>query len=247
MSIVSTDYIYWTFSAASQSIAAFVALLLTGYALVHALMESARDRDDTLDEVHAELRATYHKRLRELAWLTGAAVVLSLLIVYVNRPGIPPPLLALIPVALINLSAIVFGLAFIVSIVDPAKYKKAAEKVLEHEIAPLDVLGQSSASEFFDAFLHLERLIRDFLRARDLYVPSRGSPRMSYSFRQMIEALRQNEVVDRALFNELLDLNRYRNLVFHGHLDQADVDMVERAREASIQFERAAATAPPLA
>lgn len=242
MPTVSTDHIYWTFSAASQSIAAFVALLLTGYALVHALMESARDRDDTLDEVHAELRTTCHKRLRSLAWLTGAAVVLSLVVVYVNRPSAPPPFSALIAVALIDLAAVIFGLAFVVSIVNPAKYQKAAEKVLEHE-ARQDAPVQSSASEFFDAFLHLERLVRDFLRARDLYVPSRGAARMSYSFRQMIDALRQNEVIDRSFFKELLELNRYRNLVFHGHLEQADATMVNRARDAAAKFGNVAANA----
>ena len=240
MPVVNTDYIYWTFSAASQSIAAFVALLLAGYALVHALMEAARERDDTLDEIHAELRSIYHKRLRALAWLTGAAVILSLLIVYVNRSGSPPPTLALIGVALIDLAAVVFGLSFVVSIVNPAKYQKAAEKVLEHDASPHGPPTQSSASEFFDAFLHLERLIRDYLRAHDLYVPSRGAPRMSYSFRQMIEALRLNEVINRTLFNELLELNRYRNLVFHGHLEQADVEMVQRTRKAAIQFESVA-------
>lgn len=241
MASVSIDYIYWTFSAASQSIAAFVALLLAGYALVHTLMESARERDDTLEEVHTELRSTYHRRLRELALLTGTAVVLSLLIVYLNRPGDPPPPGALILVALIDLAAVAFGLGFVVSIVNPAKYQKAAEKVLQDKTPPTGTSAKSNASEFFDAFLHLERLVRDFLRARDLYVPSRGAPRMSYSFRQMIEALRQNEVVDRALFNELLELNRYRNLVFHGHLDQAEAEMVRRVREAATKFEAAAA------
>src|SRR5690606_24978207 len=113
---------------------------------------------------------------------------------------------------------------------------------LEHE-APQGAPDQSSASEFFDAFLHLERLVRDFLRARDLYIPSRGAARMSYSFRQMIEALRQHEIIDRSCFNELLELNRYRNLVFHGHLDQADATMVSRARDAAVRFESSATTA----
>jgi hypothetical protein len=35
---MNNDYIFWTFSAASQSIAAFVALLFAGYTLVHMLM-----------------------------------------------------------------------------------------------------------------------------------------------------------------------------------------------------------------
>lgn len=232
---MSSDYIYWTFSAASQSISAFVALLIAGYALVHTLLETARERDDSLEEVHGELRLRYHTRLRELAWVTGAAISLSLLVVFFNRSDVPTPRIALALVAALDLAAVVGGLAFVVSIIDPKKYEKAAEKVLES--IPQVSSRSASASEFFDAFLQLERLIRDYLRSRELYVPSRGAARMSYSFRQMIEALLQNEKIDRQTFEELSAVNKYRNLVFHGHVDRADADMVKRVRAASSKLE----------
>ena len=227
----NVDFIYWTFSAAAQSISAFVAFLLTGYALVHSLMESARERDDTLEEVHNALRGTYHSHLSALAWLTGAAIVLSLVVVYVNRPTLPVPGWALLVVAAVDLAAVVAGLYFVVSIVDPRKYQRAAEKAIEQAIGP--VASRSSSGDFFDAFLHLERLVREYLRDRDLYVPSRGPPRISYSFRQMLEALRANEKIDGDFYNELLDLSKYRNLVFHGHVSEVDGAMVTRTKAAA--------------
>lgn len=228
---MSVDYIYWTFSAAAQSISAFVAFLLTGYALVHSLMESARERDDSLEEVHADLRKTYHQRLTTLAWLTGTAIALSLLVVYCNRPGSPVSAWVQLCVAGIDLSAIAGGLYFVVSIVDPGKYQRAAAKALEQAAEPAAVVSPSN--EFFEVFLHLERLVRDYLRDRELYVPSRGAPRMSFSFRQMIEALRVNEKIDGSFYEELLEINKYRNLVFHGHVTQVDASMVNRTRDAS--------------
>lgn len=228
---MNTDYIYWTFSSAAQSVSAFVAFLLTGYALVHALMESARERDDSLDEVHTSLRSTYHYRLTALAWLTGAAIAFSLVVVYFNRPDAAVPGWSLALVAGIDLAAVIGGLWFVVSIIDPRKYQKAAEKVLKE--SPIAVSGNvAPAADFFAAFLHLERLVRDYLKERDLYVPSRGGPRMSYSFRQMTEALFQNEKIDRQFFDELLEINKYRNLVFHGHVEQADVTMLRRVQSA---------------
>lgn len=227
----SVDFIYWTYSAAAQSIAAFIAFLLTGYALVHTLMESARERDDTLEEVHAALRTKYHARLRLLAWLTGTAIALSLVVVYFNRPGAPVLGWALLVVALVDLAAVVMGLNFVVGIVDPSKYQRAAKQVIQEEVGPVAETTPSAA--FFDAFLHLERLIRDYLRERDLYVPSKGTPRMSFSFRQMLEALRVNEKIDRATYEELLELNKYRNLVFHGHVEQVDATMAARTRDAA--------------
>jgi hypothetical protein len=235
---LGTDYIYWTFSAAAQSISAFVAFLLTGYALVHSLMETAREKDDSLEEVHGELRSTYYRHLRELALLTGAAVVLSLVVVYINRPGNPVSTLTIMLVAAIDLAAIVGGLAFVVSIINPKKYQKAAERVLEQSPESKTSEAETApATQFFDAFLHLERLVREYLKARDLYVPSRGAPRMSYSFRQMTDALRQNEIIDRAFFTELLEINKYRNLVFHGHVDQVDPQMVGKVTNASRRIE----------
>jgi hypothetical protein len=234
---MDNDNVYWVFSAAAQSISAFVAFLLTGYALVHSLMETARQKDDSLDEIHATLRKTFHKRLTVLAWFTGSAVVLSLAMAYVNRWTFQGKVFLEIFTSVIDLIAIAGGLAFVVSIVDPARYEKAATKALEAEKGELRLTGpRTSSAEFFDAFRHLERLVRDYLRNKDLYVPSKGAPRMSYSFRQMIEALYQNEIIDRALFEELVDINKYRNLVFHGHVQDADESMVKRARAAAARI-----------
>ena len=110
---MSVDYIYWTFTAAAQSISAFVAFLVTGYAIVHSLMESARERDDTLEEVHTALLNSYHKKLTHLAWLTGLAIISSLLIVYFNRPDAPVSMCTQIVVALIDVGAIFGGLLFV--------------------------------------------------------------------------------------------------------------------------------------
>lgn len=233
---MSTDYIYWTFSSAAQSVSAFVAFLLTGYALVHAIMDSARERDDSLDEVHASLRTIYHSRLTILAVLTGAAIVMSLVVVYINRSDAAVSGWCLAVVAGVDLAAVVGGLWFVVSIIDPRKYQKAAEKALKEETS--SVSGSvAPAADFFAAFLHLERLVRDYLRGHDLYIPSRGAPRMSYSFRQMIEALLQNEKIDRWFFDKLLEINKYRNLVFHGHVEEADADMVQSVQSAAKHVE----------
>jgi uncharacterized protein YutE (UPF0331/DUF86 family) len=79
--------------------------------------------------------------------------------------------------------------------------------------------------------------VRDYLRERNLYVPSREAPRMSYSFRQMIEALLQNERIDRLFFEELMEINKYRNLVFHGHVDRTDPKMLRKVQDASKQVQ----------
>jgi len=235
---MSNDYIYWTFSAAAQSISAFVAFLLTGYALVHTLMEAAREKDDSLEEIHLSLLSNYHERLTRLAWLTGAAIIFSLLVVYFNRSNATISNWLILFVGIVDLAAIIQGLAFVVPIVDPNKYRKAAEKVLEQtQPEPGHSQQVAPAAEFFDAFLDLERQVRNYLKQKGLYIPSRGSPRMSYSFRQMIDAIFQNEKIDHQFYEDLLEINRYRNLVFHGHVDKADLTMVQKVRAAVARIE----------
>ena len=110
MEPLNVDYIYWTFTAAAQSVAAFVGLLLAGYALVHSLMESARERDETLEEIHSALRLRFHRWLTLLAILTSLAIVLSLVVVFTNRWEFPGKYLAAGVVAAIDVASVGCGL-----------------------------------------------------------------------------------------------------------------------------------------
>jgi hypothetical protein len=236
---MNNDNIYWLFSAAAQSISAFVAFLLTGYALVHSLMEATREKDDEREDIHVALRKKYYERLTLLAWVTGLAIVLSLVTVFVNRWEFSYKPLLMVLTSVIDFIAVVGGLAFVVSIVDPSKYERTAARMLKEKKIELSLSGQrTSSAAFFEEFRHLERIIRDYLRRNELYVPSKGAPRMSFSFRQMIEALIQNERIDAGFFDELMKINKYRNLVFHGHLEQADQAMVERVRAAALRMKQ---------
>lgn len=165
---MNNDNLYWLFSAAAQSISAFVAFLLTGYALVHTLMEGAREKDDSLEEIHVALKKKYHSRLTLLAGVTGLAIVFSLLMVFLNRWSFQGKNFLIGVTTVVDLLAIIGGLAFVVSIVNPARYEKTATRVLEEEKQELQLSGQRTSSwEFFEEFRRLERLIRDYLRQRD--------------------------------------------------------------------------------
>ena len=232
---MNTDYIYWTFTAAAQCVSTFVALLLTGYALVLSQIESARDRDDSLQELHEGLRASYHARLTVLAWLTALAVVLSLLVVWVNRTDHVTPGWLMSAAAFFDIVAIVAGLGFVVTIIDPAKYRKAAERELEQqqqEQPYAEAREQASAEDFFRAFRQLERALREQMRRLDL-ITNDGEGKNAGSVRQMAGALLDNGTIADEFHVELLELAKYRNLLFHGHVGEADAGMLERVTNAT--------------
>lgn len=237
---MSTDYVYWTFTAAAQCVSTFVALLLTGYALVLSQIEAAREHDDSLQELHTVLRASYHARLTVLAWLTALAVILSLLVVWDNRSDHLAPAWLMAAAAAFDIVAMVAGLAFVVTIIDPAKYQKAAERELEQQAqqqqsdntnaTPATV---TSAEDLFRAFRQLERALREQLRRLDLPVGEREDGKYAGSVRQMAGALLDNGTINEELHAELLQLGKYRNLVYHGHVRQARSSMVERVARAA--------------
>ena len=236
---MNTDYIYWTFTAAAQCVATFVALLLTGYALVLTQIEAARERDDSLQELHAVLRASYHARLKVLAWITAAAVVLSLFVVWDNRSTVPASNWVMGIAAALDIVAMVAGLAFVVTIIDPAKYQKAAERELEQRQQQQQEAAaqqkETSAEDFFKAFREMEKALRQLVGRSRMVVgePREDGSKGNPSVRQMAIALLDNGVIDDSFHAELLQIAKYRNLLFHGHVQKADAGMVERTARAA--------------
>lgn len=236
---MSGDHIYWLFSAAAQSIAAFIALMLAGYALVHTLMESARKKDDTLDEIHAVERERIHNRLALLAGTTGLAITLSLVTVFTNNWNFPCKVWLVSISAAIDILAIAGGLAFVVSIVDPRRYERIAVKELRGRAQRSDRPSEAKpADSFLEEFRRLELATRRALRDHVVAVSGNGQPRMSLSFRQTAEVLLADQLIDLELSKELYEIYKYRNFVIHGNVASADSDMIDRTRDAAERVSR---------
>jgi hypothetical protein len=164
-----------------------------------------------------------------LAWLTATAVLLSLLVVWINRSTLPPPNPLMATAAALDLLAIVAGLAFVVAIIDPGKYQKAAERELEAQQGSGVERKVTTSAEFFRVYRKLEKVLRDLLMRMQLA----GTDRDAGSLRQMAARLLENDLVDDEFYNELMQISKYRNLLFHGDMPEADFAMVERIRGAT--------------
>jgi hypothetical protein len=243
MTGMDKDNIYWLFSSSAQSISAFVAFLLAGFTLVHMMMETIQQKDDTLADIHAQLKRHYYLRLRGLFGITGLSIVLSLAMVWFNHPDWPNRLYYALGVSLVNTVAIGGGIWFVIGIVNPSNYENTARKL----IGQADVrkeLGLSNspirAGDFLEQFIKLEARIRHLVKLSGLYQPSQGGPGMSFSVRRMIEVLGESETIGKDLIGELLSINKYRNLVAHGHTETADKSMVQRISAAQRKIEEIA-------
>ena len=130
---MNDENIYWLFSSSAQAIATFVAFLLAGYTLVHAMMDSVQQRDDTLEEIHAALIRQYYQQIKSLAIITGVAVLGSLAMLYLNGFAWPYKDIVVTIAAMVNIAAIAWGIAFVIRIIDPDKYTNAAKRMIEED------------------------------------------------------------------------------------------------------------------
>jgi hypothetical protein len=230
------DSLNWFFSSSAQAIAALVAFLLAGLALVQTMMDNAQQRDDSLVEIHANLQILYYQTFKRLIIGTGLAVGFSLAMLIVNANPSPWKFLGAILVGFLNIVVIAVAIGFVLEIVNPKKYQVNAQKIMGEDRKRLNLPEPSVAEkEFFAEFVKLETSIRGLLKQKRLYVPSQDVPKMFVSFRQMTDLLYQHELISSSLYEELLKINRYRNLVFHGQAHETDKEMVDRIKAASTQ------------
>ena len=234
---MQTDSLYWLFSSSAQAISALVAFLLAGLALVQAIMENAQQRDDTLVEIHARLQAIHYRFFKLVAIGTGFAVGLSLSMLVVNAYSFPGKMWAAAIIALFNLVVLGGAIAFVLRIIDPDRYQVTAQNIIEQDRKkyklPKPVVADK---EFFSEFVKLESDVRDFLKLKRQFLSNQDSPRLSFSFRQMIDTLHRNELISSYFYEDLERINRYRNLVFHGQAHETDKEMVDRIKAALEKF-----------
>lgn len=229
---MNDENIYWLFSSAAQSIATFVAFLLAGYTLVHAMMGSVQQRDDTLEEIHGALIRQYYQQIKSLAIITGAAVLSSLTMLYLNGFAWPYKAVLVVIAALLDIAAIVWGLTFVIRIIDPDKYKNAAKRLIEEDTQAVERDGkQEDAKDFFALFERLETALQNVVERAGLPLPADERSIRNPFFRQIL-ALYQNRLIDRAFFNNLLKLDRYHNLAYYGRVRTIDQTVIDQARSA---------------
>jgi len=140
----------------------------------------------------------------------------------------------------VDLATLLLAVLFVIEIVDPSKYRKMAITVLKESAEDLRLTdATTSSSDFFDAFRVLEAKLRTVAHQVDPEFEYRN-PRYT-GYRQMVETLHRQELIHDDFYDELNQIGKYRNLVFHAHIEQADPTMVDRVRKATVELEGIAA------
>lgn len=120
---------YWLFSSSSQTISAFIAFLITGYALVLNTMQLLEQKDESLEEIHHELKKNFFYKIIFLGIITALAILFSLWMVYLNGTNNSNKIWLYTLTIILNICSIVFGIWFVLSIINPNRFKKVAKDI----------------------------------------------------------------------------------------------------------------------
>jgi uncharacterized protein YutE (UPF0331/DUF86 family) len=159
---------------------------------------------------------------------TGAAIISSLLSVYLNGKNIWFINYVYIISSILDFISILGGILFMIYIINPDKYKNLAKKLYIEEKKIISEEGKEvDGIEFLQKFIQLEKLIREIVEGKDIYVDKQFLRREILALRSMIEILWRNEIINRELHDKLLEVNKFRNLVVHGKIDRVDRGLVQ--------------------
>jgi hypothetical protein len=252
---MNADNYYWLFSTATQSIAALVAFMMAGVALAFSMMDGIVEKDETLKEIIDSLRQKYHIQLILLSITAFVAIVSSLIAISINQNDDCYRTFARIIAIASDTAIILFSMLFVVSITRPDKYRREAMKLIANfdktispkaELKARKIPKEESASvespyqdigEYIKKFIALEKSIREYLQKQDYFYEEEVLRQRIVNFGKMVDILYRHEKIGKRLQNVLVEVNQFRNLIVHGHVDKVSPNVMNLINKAQSMWD----------
>ncbi len=227
MEYKAPDNIYWLFSSSAQAIAAFIGFLTAGFYFVLDKMDDQIKKDSTLEEIIQEIKQSHFKKLKTLSILTGASILFSLGLVFLNGYDYFLKNIFVVLVSLINIITISWAILFVIRIVDPNKINKTAKKLIKEnkdlfEIKSANIGDSVKIGDFIEQFNSLAKLVNELGFLNE--TPS--ARRRITAFGPLGDTIRmifQSGLIDKQTYEDLNEVLKIRNLADHGEIDRVDI------------------------
>lgn len=210
------DNYYWLFSALAQTTAVFVGLIYAGVTFLYGRIDGIVRSDATLGEIYGSIKQEIRRRLKRLLAVTLVAIALCLTILAFNETDWGSARIVVsVCTCAFCFTVMILSVAFALKVVDPDQVRRTARALLAAEKG-----GPPEAKVPTGLFLHhydrLAALLKEL--ARDTRILDRDSAAPPKTLKETVERLSDMAVVERSLADELLQLDRVRNLAVHGRL-----------------------------
>ena len=182
-------------------------------------MDKQVEKDETLEEIYADIKIQYFTRLRALFILTGLSITLSLLVVFINGYNLGGfGILVKWLVALLNIATIVWAIWFVIFIVEPDKVKRTAQKLIKENKEVFEPHGKGTipSNVYLNKFTELEKLLRNIAAKHEIEINRRDRYRNFLSINEITKALYQRRLINPQQMRNISEANKIRNLIVHG-------------------------------
>jgi len=225
--------IYWTFSTAAQAIATFIGFLLAGFFFVYEKIAIQSEQDETLIDINIELHKNFHSILKTLLYLTASTIILCLFITFSNGYDWPLKWVLIIMCSLLIIVTISWAIYFVITVIDPEKFKKAANRISSKQKILFNVKKESakSVSEFLMKFIELEKRLRKLAELNNMPI-YRSVPLVKY-----IDYLLSIQKITETQHRDITELTRTRNYALHGQSTYIDNRLVESLEKILTEIE----------
>lgn len=234
----------WLFSTAPQTIAAFVGLIFAGVSFIIGKIDEKIKEDPTLKEIYEAIRNQMYSGLKLLLFTTSSSIVLDLICLSINPLLNNEKILSkdlfyfdifFIPALfLLNVFVLFQASSYIKKIMDPKFFEKTVKQLLKQYQEKGSSHKTVSIGTFMENYIRLEKILKNMYRNHtnkcdedngNMNINQRLMTARDYARKLYgLKLLKKND------FNEVMDLNRFRNLVAHGEIDQIEKEMNDRVK-----------------
>jgi hypothetical protein len=229
---MNNDQIYWIFSSSVQGIAAFIAILLSGYVFVVNVMDNQALRDETLVDVHKNLKSEYYRYLKWLSFLAGFSIIASIVMLIINPYEMCLKPWLFWPTILAVILTVIVGLGFVLKVIDPKKYEKKVADMLSQE--PSSPSQQVTVGAFMEEFIKLEKELRQVYE-NSPFIVQRQSTGLPWPKRlwEIIDIFSKTELFRNGKEVDMLrEVIRMRNLLVHGEQERVSQEWIDKIQSA---------------
>jgi uncharacterized membrane protein len=231
---LNENQILYLFSSASQVIAATYGLIITGYIFLRNELDRKVDRDETLEEVVSLLKNEYFGSIIGISLTTLISISLCFLVIISEKITNATLINYVINISVAAILAeLISVILFVIKILNPKSLEIASNKL--RNITAKEVTNdQGSLEDFLKNFNEIDSILIKYGTANlfpSEILNSESARRKGIPKSKLVHILYQEEKIDLALKNNLINLISFRNSLIHGtnlFVSSQDVEQSEQ-------------------
>lgn len=216
---LNENQILYLFSSASQVIAAIYGLIITGYIFLRNELDRKVDKDETLEEVVSLLKNEYFGSIIGISVSTLISISLCFLVITSEKLTNSSLVNYFINISVAAILAeLICVILFVIKILNPKSLEIASNK-LRNITTKEATSDKGSLEDFLKNFNEIDNILIKYGTANlfpEEMLNSESARRKGIPKTKLAQILFQEEKIDLALKNNLINLISFRNSLIHG-------------------------------